>query len=961
MFGTRRGTWAAIAICALVHVLTPHRSLAQADHRLVWRSLQTPHFHIHYHEPLGILARQLASRAETINARIGAALGLELHQTVHVVLADDDDAANGFASVLPYNAIHLRVVAPEDMSPLSDYDDWLSMLLTHEHTHIVHLEQASGLPRLLTALLGRFYTPQGSLPGWFVEGLAVVEESAHTTAGRVRSPMFEMYLRMASLEQRLLGIDWIGFDGEPWPHGNVRYLYGQAFLQFVVNRYGQRAMGRFIEQYGKRLVPYGLNRALKRATGRTFTELYGEFLAELNERSDAERRRVEQEGRREGVRLTQHGELTRSPRFLSNGELVYSVSDARHVPQIARISLDSPLDRDVLAEVATVAQVARVPGDDAIVYSSVEYHRGVYAYDELSRINGRGRHRRRLSRALRAREPDVSPDGKQVVYVTHGAGTSHLEIAELSDLEHSRRMLVRSRRLEQVFTPRWSQDGKRIAYSAWSRGGFRDIWVLDVASGTRTRVTYDRALDRGPVFSPNGELLYFSSDRSGIANLYAYQFATGKLTQITNVVGGAFQPDVSPDGRTIVYVGYGSRGFDLYALSLEDAAQRPAELPRTLEPIAYAPSISAQVTQSEPYRPYRTLYPRYYEFASDEGNHGRRLSISSSGGDVVGWHSWTLQAYQGIEQTNEHSLQVGYAYRRPRFPLLLRASLGEQPRDDLVINNRKQTWDAVSWGFAVGTNFVFPRPLKTLSLRAEYSLGMLQGDTSVGPRLDPNYPPPHFPPTGLDTRANFSLTHSSAQRQPFDISDSWGHVATVATSVRDPAFGSRTRDQGLSWRWEQYVRFGFRESVLAWAYTGAWDTQVSLGGYPAQLVPLFDYVTGSRGAPADYARLRGYPLRAGDQLQVVQLEYRFLITRINRGVETLPIFARRLHAALFVDAGDAYKGRFVPGNLGVGTGAELRLDWAAAYGVNYTLRGGIAVGMTRGGEPQWYTTIARPF
>jgi hypothetical protein len=96
-------------------------------------------------------------------------------------------------------------------------------------------------------------------------------------------------------------------------------------------------------------------------------------------------------------------------------------------------------------------------------------------------------------------------------------------------------------------------------------------------------------------------------------------------------------------------------------------------------------------------------------------------------------------------------------------------------------------------------------------------------------------------------------------------------------------------------------------------------------------------------------------------MQVVQLEYRFLISRINRGVQTLPLFARRVHAAWFVDAGNAYTGRFSLTALGVGAGGELRFDWAAAYGVNYTLRAGLAHGLTQGGQFQWYTTLARPF
>ncbi len=966
MLGTRQGTWAAIAIFALVHVLTPHRSLAQADHRLVWRTLQTEHFRIHYHEPLGILARQLATRAEAVNTRVSAALGLTLRQRVEVVLADDDDAANGSATVLPYNAIRLRAVAPEDMSPLADYDDWLSLLLTHEHTHVVHLEQSFGLPRLLGALFGRFYTPQAYLPRWFTEGLATLEESTQTSAGRARSTMFDMYLRMAALEDSLLGIDWMGFDGEPWPHGNVRYLYGQAFLKFIAERHGERALGRFVEEYGKRLVPYGLNRALARVTGQTFTELYQEFLADLKARAQATYAQVEQLGRREGVRLTQHGELTRSPRFLSNDELVYALSDARHVPQIVRVSLEEPSRRHVLQNVQSVAQLSRVPGQDRIVYSAVQFHRGAYAYSELSEIGTRGHPDRRLSHALRAREPDVSPDGKRVAYVVHGAGTSHLEIAELADLERTRRLLVRSRRYEQVFTPRWSRDGRRIAYSAWSKGGYRDIWVLDVASGVRTRVTYDRALDRGPVFSPDGELLYFASDRSGISNIYAYRFATGALTQITNVVGGAFQPDLSPDGERLVYVGYGSKGFDLYTLRLREADLRetdalPAGPPRTLAPLDFTPSIAPSLLQSETYRPYRTLYPRYFDLSSDEGGNGRRLLLSSSGGDVVGWHNWTLQAFQGIEEPNDSIVQLGYGYRRPRFPLLLRGSVGRQVRNDLVINGQRRKWSALPWSVAVGSNFVFPRALRSLSLRVEYTVGFLQGDASVGAAPDPNYAPPRYPALGLDTRANFTLTHASARRQAFDISESWGHVASVGASVRDPVFGSRERDQGLSWRWEQFVRLGFRESVLAWSYTGAWDTAVTLGGYPAQLVPLYDYVTGTRSAPADYARLRGFPQRRGDQLQALQVELRILLSRINRGIQTLPLFARRVHAAWFVDAGDAYAGRFSLQRVGVGTGAELRFDWAAAYGVNYTLRCGLAHGLTQGGELQWYTTLARPF
>lgn len=954
---TLKAAWALFACCTLLTLFAPHRSLAQGDHRLVWRSLHSRHFDVHYHEPLGRAARILLAQVETANDNIERSLGLALSQRVAIVLADDDDAANGFATPLPYNSIRLRVIAPDDMSPLADYDDWSFTLVTHEHTHIVHLEQASGLPRLVQRIFGRFYTPQQKLPGWLIEGLAVVEESAHTSGGRVRSSLFDMYLRMDALEDRFLGLDWITFDGEPWPHGNVRYLYGEAFVEFITERHGTQAFGRFIAEYGRRAVPYGLNRALRRATGETFVQLYEEFRKSVLTRAREVEAQVRSRGLVEGQRLTHHAELTRTPRFLSDGEIAYSVADARHVPELRTLRLGTGEGRR-LTRVAGAAQVARIAGRDSLLFSAVDIYRGRYGYQELFEVPRAGGRPRRLTHGLRGREPDVSPDGRSVAFVTHGAGTSHLELAELDDIEGTRRLVVRSRPYEQVFTPRFSPDGKRLAFSAWSRGGYRDIWVLELASGRRSRLTYDRAIDRGPVFSPDGRKLYFSSDRSGISNLYVYDFDSGAISQLTNVVGGAFQPDVSPDGKTLIYVGYGAKGFDLYLLPLSQASPRPA--PPSFERPPMAVRVEPAVATSEAYRPYPTLYPRAWEVSTDELANGRRLVLTTNGADVVGFHAYSVRFAQDLHE-NARSVDVAYTYQRPRFPVYLRGGMQRGERGGLVVNDRQLGWEARSFQLVLGASFGFPRALRSLNLRTEYAIGRVDALDPFRLGVDPNYPPPLVPRTGYDARLSLSLTHATAQAQPFDISRSWGHVISLWATLLEPYLGSTQRAIALGGRAEKYVRFDFRESVLAFAYTAAWNTPVSLGGYPAQVAPVIDSLVAGRGAPGDYARLRGFPMRYGDQLHVAQVEYRALLVRINRGIDTLPIFARRVHSALFVDVGDAFTGSFDPQRVGVGVGAELRLDWAAQYGSNFMLRAGLARGVTEGGVWQWYTTLAFPF
>jgi hypothetical protein len=126
---------------------------------------------------------------------------------VHVVLNDETDSANGFAQSIPYNLIGVNAVAPEEVGDLSYYDDWVWGLIVHELAHIVHIDTVLGIPSTVNAVFGRWLTPNGVQPRWFVEGLATHFESALSGSGRVRSAHFDMYMRMALLEGAELEID----------------------------------------------------------------------------------------------------------------------------------------------------------------------------------------------------------------------------------------------------------------------------------------------------------------------------------------------------------------------------------------------------------------------------------------------------------------------------------------------------------------------------------------------------------------------------------------------------------------------------------------------------------------------------------------------------------------------------------------------------------------------------------
>src|SRR5439155_13222152 len=114
------------------------------------------------------------------------ALGHVPTEFTEIVLTDDTDDANGSATAIPYNTIRLFVTAPDDLSPLGDYDDWYLELVTHEYTHIAHTDNISGIPAIVNAVIGKSYAPNQIQPRWILEGLAVVEESQHSSAGPSR-------------------------------------------------------------------------------------------------------------------------------------------------------------------------------------------------------------------------------------------------------------------------------------------------------------------------------------------------------------------------------------------------------------------------------------------------------------------------------------------------------------------------------------------------------------------------------------------------------------------------------------------------------------------------------------------------------------------------------------------------------------------------------------------------------
>jgi WD40-like Beta Propeller Repeat len=988
-----------LLLIAFAVLLGATSARAANDPHLLWRTIETKHFRITFYSGEEEVARHVASLAEAILERLSPVVGWTPSEKTEVVLADQTDAANGSATALPYNAIHLNVTAPDDLSPLGDVDDWYQELVTHEFTHILHTDHIGGIPALVNRVLGKTLAPNQTEQRWVLEGLAVLEESTYTSGGRLRSSMWNMWMRADVLENNVATLDVFSNTPRRFPQGNIWYLYGSFFLQWVVETYGEDAIRRMIDDYGSQLIPYGLNRSIRRATGRTFEELYPAWVDTMKRNYGAEAQAIRDRGLREGVQLTHTGQTVQHVRWIPKntwpelaGGLAYFVDDAHTRPGIYGLPIarndrgdvtgTDERSRELLARTNGTATPSFAP-DGTMVFCSEDISNHLFLFYDLFSL-GQGKRsesglegaRVRLTEGFRAYDPDVSPDGLRVVFTTNHRGTTYLQIADLVSEGTDAigglgnvHVLVPSAEFDQAFSPRWSPDNRHIAYSSWTKGGYRDVRLVDTKDGSFVQVTLDRAIDGGPSFSPDGKWLFYNSDRTGVMNVYAWRVepspdGTHVLKQVTNVINGAYQPEVSPDGKTLAYVGFTHEGFDVFAMHLDES--------EWLDPLPYVetrpsppPEPPLVLEPAKPYNALVTLMPRHYSVQVTQGNFGQASIVSVTGADIAGLHSvaasitteWQRPEFQGDLQ---------YVYGRLPFDVSAHVFRNIQPGGGFATASNSIAWIEESVGLETGISYSMPRAFDGQNVALSYAAQRIGGDLAIpASQLNP-YDTPSYPTRGYMGSLHMAWSYSNAESYLWSVGAERGFSTSATFDVSDPVLGGEYTGYAATGAISAYLLMPWARHHSLALHAGAGASGGNLGGrgifYVGGFLDLPFIDTVRNVLIQSGIALRGYPVVAevGHYYGLMNAEYRFPIVNVDRGLSTLPVFLNRINGAFFVDYGSAFDNAYYA-EFKTGVGGEAWFDFTLGYIVDFTFRLGYAKGLASGGVDKTYFVATIPF
>ena len=960
---------AACACAAAAVVLTPAAANAQLPSDESIRVIDTPHFRVHYAPGMETLARRAGARAEEAYAAIAEVLVRPPRSRIDMLVADNVDYSNGFATPFPRNRIVLYAHPPVDDPTLPFYDDWMTLVIMHELTHVFHLDYARGLPRIPRYVFGRLPLgfPETTTTDWETEGLATYLESRLTRAGRVRGSIHEMQLRTAVLEGRFFSIDRASGDPVSWPGGSTQYVYGSMFLQYLSEHHGERAAGEFVRRYGGYVVPFLNDRAAKAAYGVTFSRAWREWRTSLETRYRIEADSLRRIGVTEPEVLTKDGRRAEFPRWSPDGRwIAYAAQTGREEAQQRLIDADGT--ERVIASRTTLAPASWSADGRSLVTSMIDLRGPYRAYSDLYRVAVDGG-RERMTEDARLLQPDVARDGR-IVALRAGGGTTVPVVVDAAGAA-PRELVPPSLDVQWAF-PRWSPDGTRIAISRWRQGGYYDVVILDPAGRVLAEATSDRAVDTAPAWSPDGRWVLFSSDRTGIANLYAYEVNGGRLMQVTNVLTGAFEPDVSPDGRWIAFQYYRSDGYHVARIPFTPDAWRPAPPVRPeVAPARELPDPTrAAAGPTRGYSPLRSALPAYWEPTwINSSAFGTAVGVALGGNDVVERHFWGAS---GAVYPDDGRFEGGAAYI---FRGLGNPALGASVFQDWSVPLRAAV--DVPGGTAIIDLLERERSASAVATftRPRFrSFGWLSLGASVRDRefqwSDPALAPDDFPldrPPELGAIATLGI--STARAYDFSISTQDGFVAAASVEGRratrpregETAHRGYTRVDGRAQLYHGFRGWGFARHVLALRAVGGADfgsaTQYfAVGGTTGDGV-AFPLSTGAALGGTRDLFVRGYDdaTQFGDRAVAGTAEWRFPIALVERGVGLVPLFLDRLWGTAFVDGGTAWcvqgcdpatAALFPKPEALVSAGAELGGDLLVGFNARFSLRGGVALPLT---------------
>jgi len=562
-------------------------------------TIQDDHFIIHYQDGLEATAREAGAILNQLYDIYRNTYQLVLPEKTEVLVIDND-MGDGWAMDL--SDIILIAANGLDFTNLRGTHDYLRDVVTHEFAHIVSITAAHKFQSTIPYLQGGFfshpnemrrvegmlYFPGEILPPWFFEGISQFESTRH--GADAWDSHRDMILRSLALSKKLLPYDHMFVFAGKGDDFEKTYNHGLSLVRYIADTWGYEKVTAILRESAKP-TRLDFDRVIRPVLGISGRELYRRWKQSLIDRYEAQLKSIGKQVY--GHKINKDGYDNAYPRFSADEKKIYFISNGKADYSYFYRSLYSYSLIDTVKEDKRIkVEAGGIKGDYSIhkpsgliAFSSMKSGKSTLAsgkgnlrvrdvfIDTLPREKEsfdpfRKKTERQVSKKMSLFHPAFSPKGDMIVAGHHDRDRYFICLSDTAG-KNIRMVYPDSARpdaaIATIFSFDWSPDGRRIALSYIDQDD-RKVGIYDTLTRELITVCDTKGDERDPRFSSDGTMLYFASDRTGIFNIYRCELGTGRLQRVTNVSGGAFMPDISKNGKKLVYTNYDAAGFGIYLL-----------------------------------------------------------------------------------------------------------------------------------------------------------------------------------------------------------------------------------------------------------------------------------------------------------------------------------------------------------------------------------------------------------
>ncbi|HKL18943.1 MAG TPA: hypothetical protein VJ905_08230, partial [Halalkalibaculum sp.] len=578
------------------------------QNHLPWYTVESEHFLIHFQKGNSRSAKVASRIAEEVYPGITGLYNLEPDTKINITLTDRQDYSNGAAYFFD-NQIQIWI--PALNTPLRGTNNWLRDVISHELTHIIQLQASMKKSRRLPAVYFQWLSyedvrrpdvlygyPKGiithpfasiSIPAWLAEGTAQFQRSGwfYDTWDTHR----DMVLRSAILNERYLSLEEMGiFSSKNSLEREQVYNQGFSFTTYLVQEYGEDILSKISETFSEPGV-FTADEALKIAAGKSGNEIFETW---ISDRKEFYTKATENISPTETKAIEDNGFMNFFPRFSPSGNRIAYLSNKgrdesrtslyiRGNDDLNQAAVRLPLGETQLSEHLSCgfradpliehlhSSFSFSPDGQSIAFTRRELNKLGEQYDDLFTYDLDSGREKRITRSGRLSSPAWHPGGNSLAAIQQYKGTQNIVLVDLADGDTTE--LTGYRRGEQLFTPAWHPDGD-VLYFAYSDKKGREIRRVNVQTKkVETVMSRPFADFRDPFIDSEGLFLYYASDESGIFNIYRMPVGGGETEQLTNVIGGAFMPNLSRQ-QELLFAEYGKKGYRISSISLDERSSK---------------------------------------------------------------------------------------------------------------------------------------------------------------------------------------------------------------------------------------------------------------------------------------------------------------------------------------------------------------------------------------------------